>query len=360
MDQFSIFSGLHSNAEKTTLLQIGTVNPLPQDVVNLGFNRVENVTLLGLTIDNNLSCVTDYFDGVITKIQNIIEYWERFYLSLAGRISVCKTFMLSQIGYIGSILTPIANQQKRLQDLLDKFCLNNLRVAKKKLYLPPAQVGLGLIKIANYITALQCAWIKRTGEHWCDNWRYDIKKACHGNPLIANENTFSQISNPVLYNICTSFGKFAGEFYKKDRNYKKALVLRNKMFKQGRNDNGILDENFFGNHRTFEELQKIARLGFDDFFVRGRPKTLHQLNLDTGIEFDLNCYMRLHEALQFYIDSRRNDEPAPEQSSTFFMKTFIKGSRPYRRILENFLNSKETLVQNNSVATFLVCLVLKY
>jgi hypothetical protein len=80
--------------KKTTLLQIGTVNPLPQDIVNLGFNRVENVTLLGLTIDNNLSCVTNYFDGVITKIQNIIEYWERFYLLLAGRISVCKTFML--------------------------------------------------------------------------------------------------------------------------------------------------------------------------------------------------------------------------------------------------------------------------
>ncbi len=84
------------------------------------------------------------------------------------------------------------------------------------------------------------------------------------------------------------------------------------MFKRGRNDNGILDENFFGNRRTFEELQKIARLVLDDFFVRGRPKTLHQLNLDTGIEFDLNFYMRLHEALQFYIDSRRNDEPAPE------------------------------------------------
>jgi hypothetical protein len=146
VDQFSVFSGLHSNAEKTTLLQIDTVNPLPQDVVNLGFNRVENVTVLGLTIDNDLTCVTEYFDGVITKIQNIIEYWERFYLSLAGRISVCKTFMISQIGYIGSILSPTANQQKRLQDLLDKFCLNNLRVVKKKLYLPPVQGGLGLIK----------------------------------------------------------------------------------------------------------------------------------------------------------------------------------------------------------------------
>jgi hypothetical protein len=62
--------------------------------------------------------------------------------------------------------------------------------------------------------------------------------------------------------------------------------------------------------------------------------------------------MRLHGALQFYVDSRRNDEPAPEQSLAFFIKTFTRGSRQYRRILENLLISKETLVQNNSVATF--------
>ncbi len=146
---------------------------------------------------------------------------------------------------------------------MDKFCLNNLRTAKKKLYLPPAQGGLGLIKIANYTVALQCAWIKRTGEHWCDNWRFDFKKACYGNPLIANENTFSAVSNPILFNICSSFGKFIGEFCKKDRNYKKALIFKNKMFKRGRNDNGILDENFFGHHRTFEKLQQVAKLAFD-------------------------------------------------------------------------------------------------
>jgi hypothetical protein len=192
----------------------------------------------------------------------------------------------------------------------------------------------------------------KRGEHWCDNWRYDIKKACYGNPLIANDSTFSQPNNPILYNLCSSFGKFSAEFCKKDWNYKKALVFNNKMFKRGRNDTGILDKNFFGNRRTFEDLQKIARLTFGDFFVRGRPKTLHQLNFDTGIEFDLNCYMRLHTAFQFYQDSRRDDEPTPEQSISFFMKTFTKGSRPYRRILEYFINSKETLTQNNSVATF--------
>ncbi len=352
VEEFAVFSGLHSNAEKTTLLQIGTVAPLQNAILELGFNVVENVTLLGLTVDNDLSFMSNYFEGIIAKIQNIIEYWERFYLSLAGRISVCKTFMLSQIGYIGSILSPTNNQMKRLQDLMDKFCLGTLRIAKKKLYLPPSQGGLGLIKISSYITALQCAWIKRSCEHWCDNWRFDLKKACYGNPLIANANTFSRVNNPVLHNICSSFGKFALEFYKKDRNYKKALVFKNSMFKRGRNDNGIMDENFFGNNRSFAEFQLIAKLRFDDFFIRGRPKSLNQINLDSGVDFDLNCYMRIHESLQFYIANRREDEPVPDQSVGFFLKTFTRGSRPYRRILEYNINSKEKLAQNNTVVTF--------
>jgi hypothetical protein len=102
-----------------------------------------------------------------------------------------------------------------------------------------------------------------------------------------------------LYNICNSYGQFAKHFYKKERNYRKALIFKNQMFKRGRNDNSILDENFFGPARSYEELKKIAKLSFVDFFIRGRSKSLDHLCADTGIDFNLNDYMRIHEALQF-------------------------------------------------------------
>ena len=135
--------------------------------------------------------------------------------------------MLSQIGYTGSFITPTNNQAKRIQELMDNFCLNGLRIARKKLYLPPALGGLGLINVKNYIKALQCSWVKRTTQHWCDNWRFDLKKACYGNPLLANTGTFNRIENPALFNICESFGNFSSEFYKKDRNFRKALIFKN-------------------------------------------------------------------------------------------------------------------------------------
>jgi hypothetical protein len=62
--------------------------------------------------------------------------------------------------------------------------------------------------------------------------------------------------------------------------------------------------------------------------------------------------MRLHEALQFAVDSRRNDEALPSQSLDFFLKSFEKGSKPFRRILRYKENSKLKIRSLNTVKTF--------
>jgi hypothetical protein len=265
INDFEVFSGLKSNVEKTTLMQIGTVNPLSRETVNLGFKTVGEVTILGLLINRDLSLLTNHFEQTITVINRQIEYWERFNLSLPGRISVCKTFMLSQIGYIGSIIRPTPQQEKRIQTLMDDFCVGTMRTAKKKLYMPQNEGGLGLIKVSEFITSLQCAWVKRVTQHWGDNWRYDLKLKCYGNPLIADATTFDQNENPILYNLCKSFGMFRTAFTQKDDNYKKALILRNPFFRRGRGDAGILCENFFGTRNNLEQNKILAKLKYEDF-----------------------------------------------------------------------------------------------
>ena len=81
--------------------------------------------------------------------------------------------------------------------------------------------------------SIQCSWIKRVTQHWGDNWRYDLKLACYGNPLIADRNTFDRNSHPILYNICDSFGKFRSAFTSKDDNYKKSIIFKNPFFSVG-------------------------------------------------------------------------------------------------------------------------------
>jgi len=124
-DEFAVFSGLTSNAEKTFMLRIGQLNVISEEISNLGFSICEEFTLLGMKINRELSCLTTYFEEVIITLQRIKEFWERFNLSLPGRISVGKTFMLSQIGYLGCIITPSEDQIKRLQQIIDSFCLTH-------------------------------------------------------------------------------------------------------------------------------------------------------------------------------------------------------------------------------------------
>jgi hypothetical protein len=72
--EFSLISGLQSNAEKTTLLQIGNVNNLSDEILQLGFTVSNEVTLLGMLVNRDLSSLADYFDNVQIKLARIVEY----------------------------------------------------------------------------------------------------------------------------------------------------------------------------------------------------------------------------------------------------------------------------------------------
>jgi hypothetical protein len=349
---FANFSGLRTNMAKTTLLLVGNADHHEDGLINVGFTVGQEFLLLGMVINRDLSALNSYFDEISVKVARLIEYWERFYLTLPGRIDVCKTFMLSLIGYLGCIITPSPEQILRLQTLMDNFCQGHLRIAKKKLYTPPHEGGLGLIKISDYITALQSSWIKRVTQHWGDNWRYDVMRATYGNPLIATKNTFSRDQNPLLFNICSSFGIFKKSFEMKGSNFKKAFIFKNPLFKRGRNSNELLCEGFFGRDLPFEEYKKIARLKYEDLFMRGGPKSLHSLNLDFNLNLNLVVYMRLHEALQLFAGRIRNEIAVAPQSLEMFLKSFNKGSKPFRKILQYEENKSLNISNLNSVTTF--------
>jgi hypothetical protein len=46
--EFKVISGLECNVKKTTLMQIGSNDPVSREVVDLGFDIQEEVKLLGL------------------------------------------------------------------------------------------------------------------------------------------------------------------------------------------------------------------------------------------------------------------------------------------------------------------------
>jgi hypothetical protein len=69
--EFSLFSGLQSNIEKTTLLRLGSTDVLSPEIIGLGFNITDQIVLLGMTINRTLNTLESHFDEVITKISRL-------------------------------------------------------------------------------------------------------------------------------------------------------------------------------------------------------------------------------------------------------------------------------------------------
>jgi hypothetical protein len=115
-----------------------------------GFSNVSSVKLLGIKITNDIEQLVANFDPIITKITSLISYWSRFRLSLPGRITIAKTFLISQINYLGSIFLPSEDQLNNMQALINNFIRKNLQISEERLHLPVECGGLGFFNIKNF------------------------------------------------------------------------------------------------------------------------------------------------------------------------------------------------------------------
>ncbi len=165
-----------------------------------------------------------------------------------------------------------------MQKTIDDFCIGTLKVAKNRKYEPPSAGGLGLINLREFVTALQCMWVKRVHSHGVDTWRYDLIQLCSGNPFLLNTTLAKRNMNPIIFNIAQSFERLSKTFYGTGKNYLKAYIYCNPIFTRGRGDNAILCKIFFENETPLNIVEKIAKLRLEDLLMRGGIKSLAQIN----------------------------------------------------------------------------------
>jgi hypothetical protein len=100
---------------------------------------------LGFRIGKSGLMVEDMFNNIYQKIARIIVLWDRFKLSLPGRIGLYKTLLISQLSFAGSIAIPDPVTLERLQSLIDNYAKGSLKISRDRLYTDPDQGGLGLM-----------------------------------------------------------------------------------------------------------------------------------------------------------------------------------------------------------------------
>jgi hypothetical protein len=347
LSNFADLSGLKCNVDKSQILVVGT-DAVPGYVTDTGFAVSDELKILGFRITKNFDSMVDNLDPAIDKIRNLARYWDRFKLSLPGRLSVAKSLMLSQIGFFASILPvpdPVINT---IQKAINDFVTGTLKIEKNRICMEPKCGGIGMISVKNYIHSLHCSWIKRTKAAVIDNWRLDMSELSGGDPILINPDKISKIHHPVLHNLAVSFWDFKKKFFSTGKNFFKAPIKGNPLLVKNKRDKSYWDpEIFFGPEISNDII--INDFTADGINIRDR----NIISNIVGRNISVAEYNELKTAL---VDSwsltKKFTTDELGLSLTDFLKRFKKGSKPFRKIFDRFDASPMVKKQNRRVKTF--------
>ena len=89
LQHFGRISGLICNYDKSVIMPFLDIDPaLSLEIESLGFQVVDHFKLLGLELNKNLDNVPAIYESITEKIRSLIRFWERFKLTLPGRICI--------------------------------------------------------------------------------------------------------------------------------------------------------------------------------------------------------------------------------------------------------------------------------
>ena len=221
---------------------------------------------------------------------SIIRYWDRFYLSLQGKITVYKTLLLPQLNYIGSILMPDQITLSDISVLMENFVTQGFQIAKKRLYTAPDQGGLGLFELKDFITALQCTWIKRAFNCCNDNWKFDL--VCNSDDSLHNVGKFDANNGPLLNGLSNSFRIFAEDFAKVENNYLHTPLLNCNLFGYGQRGETHFDENLFISDEI-ELTNNLRKLTWNNITVNGELQNCDAISAKLEAAIPLGIFNKL-------------------------------------------------------------------
>jgi hypothetical protein len=139
------------------------INPINQQeqewALEAGFTVVNSIKLLGADITTDYSEINGNFVRIKNKIVNLINFWARFRLTLPGRVTIAKTFLISQLNYLGSVFVPDAITLQEIQSLINNFIRKNIRISDERIYLSPKLGGIGFFNINEFLGAQRATWL---------------------------------------------------------------------------------------------------------------------------------------------------------------------------------------------------------
>jgi hypothetical protein len=312
-----------------------------------------------MTISTDPAAWENNFGIILTNIRKKIQFWNRFNLSLPGRICVIKSLLISPLSHIGSFLMPLKQTLNSIQKELDSFAKGTLNVSVSKVTVPAEAGGLGLFNVEEFLMAQQCCWIFRTVKSCRDNWRNDIFELSFGNPFALSPKIIDVRRHPILFSIASSFERLRIKFDKKNENYLTCCILFNPMIFRETRDKRVICPTYLGTIQDTALTYKLATSQLQD--LCGDYGLLSQAELRrSGINLSPLGYGRLSNALNCFFDRLRPNPDDTENAKSMLtvFGTIKKPGRKCRKFLAEGRN--DDISQHTTCKTFFRLLNIDY
>jgi hypothetical protein len=354
---FADLSGLRCNVDKSQILIFGT-ETVPDFIIESGFAVAEKLKILGFDVTKDFSDLNLNVNPAIENIRKIGTFWNRYRLSLPGRINVAKTLMLSQISFHASIIDVPEEKINEIQLLINNFICGNFRFNKNLICISPAGGGLGMININNFIVSLHCSWLKRAHKEVTDNWRRNLHNIAGGdctlldprildpdpqgpepdhNPVPAPEQIPNKYHHPILNTISKSFWKFKNAFLTQGKNFFSSQILGNPRLINNKRERACVNVQHLINFLPDPDKERFKAIRISDFTLDGNTfTTFEQFSVEKNIALDRATFEQLRSYIRdSWMVIKKFSDNDNEIDVTTFITRFKRGSKQFRKSLDS-------------------------
>lgn len=168
LDTFRHMCGLKINKQKTSAVWIGSNRTNIEQIcpnLNLDWKLNGVFEMLGVKFSTNLKDMVNMnYTQVLDSIKNVITMWSKRFLTVYGRVTVVKCFMLSKFNYIGQMLpNPSDEFLREVNEYIFKFIWNGKpdRIKRSQMIQEYHFGGVKVPHIICHLKALKISWLRR-------------------------------------------------------------------------------------------------------------------------------------------------------------------------------------------------------
>jgi hypothetical protein len=140
---------------------------------------------------------------------------------------------------VGTVIPFTERQYIEMEDIIHRFAGGNLRLAKKRTFLPVENGILGLFGLENFITAQKTSWIRRC-KNIDQDWKKILIKSGSGNITFITGTNIDKEKFPVLHTIWMCYDKFRVKFTGTENNFLSAHLVNNSALTIGERSRNCL------------------------------------------------------------------------------------------------------------------------